>query len=86
MPVPTGLGRSPVDVQRCLELAVETHCDQELARRRGGEEEERRGREEKARRAMLKPNNPHLAGGKINYYIYIYIYICYPVLDFPANV
>ena len=44
--MPTGLGRSPVDVQRCPlgsrvpRLRVSgAHWDRELARRRGGEEE-----------------------------------------------
>ena len=39
------------------------HCDQELARRRGAEEEEKK-KKKKARRAILKSNNPHLAGGE----------------------
>ena len=105
--MPTGLGRSLVEVQRCpltsggprlrssgagLEPAVPTdigrmvvevhrhslgsgaggswqlrsssaHCDQELARRRGAEEKEKK-KKKKARRAILKSNNPHLAGGE----------------------
>ena len=129
--VPTGLERSPVEVQlcplgsggprlrssgahrtrevpgwgpavptaKCLLRSSGAHWDRELAGAgswdlavptairswRGGEEEERRGREEKARRAMLKPNNPHLAGGekktKTSYYIFCrcvksYNYVC----------
>ena len=35
--------------------------------------EERRG-EKKARRALLKSNTPHLAGGEIVIYIYIYVW------------
>ena len=95
--MPTGLGRSPVDVQRCpLDSrgprlrSSSGHCHQELARRRGGEEARRRGGEEarrrggeearrrggeearrrrrrrrrKVRRAILKSNNPRLAGGE----------------------
>ena len=61
----TGLGRSPVEVQRRAlgsgagQLrSSSAHCDQELARRRGAEEERRK----EARRAMLKSSNPHLAG------------------------
>ena len=40
------------------------HCDQELARRWGAEEEKEE-KKKKARRAILKSNNPHLAGGEI---------------------
>ena len=54
---PLGLGAG-----RNRQLRSSTaHCDQELARRRGGEEEKGKRGEEKAWRATLKSNNLHLA-------------------------
>ena len=69
--MPTGLGELPLLRSSAAHWdwgwqlrSSSAHCDEELARRRGGEEEKKKRKEEQARRAILKSNNPHLAGGE----------------------
>ena len=68
--VPTGLERSPVEVQQCPLISGDgcwgPAVPTAIRSWRGGEEarRRRRRRRRKARRAILKSNNPHPAGRK----------------------
>ena len=64
--VPTELERSPVEVQQCP------------LRSGAGEEARKRRRRRKAQRALLKSNNPHLAGGE-QWTKYFYIFLHPPM-------